>query len=300
MGFDEAFALVEAHDVDGLRAAVGLRPELLAAVGKGGNDLLAFAAGTCDERLVRVLLDAGADVHRGNVHGWTALHQAGYSGLPLMARMLLDAGARVDVSARGEGGTPLTVALFWGHREVAELLAAQGIHPPNLRVAAGLGDLSLATAPGVGREFCRPHSGFPEWQPSDDPQELLDEALSWAARSDRVEVLGELVERGARPDAEVYRGTALAWAASRGRVAAVVRLLELGANPDQRTGFGGPTHGNGTTALHLAAEGGHLAVIRVLLDAGADVTVHDRTHDATAAGWAEHAGHADAVALLVQ
>jgi ankyrin repeat protein len=298
MEFDEAFALVEAHDVDGLRAAVGQHPELLAAVGKGGNDLLAFAAGTCDERLVRVLLDAGADVHRGNAHGWTPLHQAGYANLPLMARLLLDAGARVDVSARGDGGTPLAAALFWGHREVAELLAVQGIHPPNLRVAAGLGDLSPALDPGAGREFYRPHSGFPEWRPSDDPQELLDEALSWAARSARVEVLGELVERGARLDAEVYRGTALAWAASRGRVAAVARLLALGANPDQRTGFGGPTHGNDTTALHLAAESGHLDVIRALLDAGADVAVHDATHDSTPAGWAEHSGHTDAVALL--
>lgn len=52
-------------------------------------------------------------------------------------------------------------------------------------------------------------------------------------------------------------------------------------------------HGNATTALHLD-------VIRVLVDAGADATVHDATHDATPAGWAEHGGHTAAVALLTR
>ena len=61
-----------------------------------------MAGATCDERLVRLLLDHGANVANANAHGWTALHQAAYSNLPVMAEMLLDAGARVDVSARGE------------------------------------------------------------------------------------------------------------------------------------------------------------------------------------------------------
>ena len=52
---------------------------------------------------------------------------------------------------------------------------------------------------GAHRAYYRPHSGFPDWRPSDDPQEVLDEALAWAARSDRVEVLEPLVARGARP-----------------------------------------------------------------------------------------------------
>ena len=53
--------------------------------------------------------------------------------------MLIEAGGRTDVSARGDGGTPLIVALFWGHREVTELLAAARRDPRNLRAAAGLG-----------------------------------------------------------------------------------------------------------------------------------------------------------------
>ena len=69
---------------------------------------------------------------------------------PALARLMLDAGARTDLSARGDGGTPLIAALFWGHREVAELL---GLEPGNLRVAAGLGD---STDPRARRARRRP------------------------------------------------------------------------------------------------------------------------------------------------
>jgi ankyrin repeat protein len=245
-----------------------------------------------------VLLDRGADPRRGNAHGWTPLHQAAYSNLPAMARMLLDAGAQVDVSARGDGGTPLIVALFWGNRDTAELLAEHGVQPRNLRAAAGLGRLELAEEPGAHRGFYRPHGGFPAWQPSDDPQEVLDEALAWAARNDRANALAELVERGAAVDADVYRGTALAWAAACGHVAAIRQLVALGADPDQRGTFGGPAHGDGITALHLAAQNGDLPAIRALLALGADAAIRDRRHGGTPVDWAAHGGHEDARALL--
>jgi ankyrin repeat protein len=278
-------------------------------VGTNGNDLLGMAGATCDERLVRVLLDAGADPKRGNDHGWTPLHQAAYSNLPLLARMLVDEGVPVDVSARGDGGTPLVVALFWGHQEVTEVLAEHGVHPRNLRAAAGLGRLELveelvatdgrlAPAAGAHRAYYRPHGGFPDWRASDDPQEVLDEALAWAARSDRVAVLEPLVARGARPEADVYRGSALMWAAACGRTAAVRRLLELGADPSGRSTFGGPSHGEGVTPLHLAAQDGHLETVRALLDAGADPTARDANFDATPDGWAEHGGHPQVAAAI--
>jgi ankyrin repeat protein len=303
--FARAYGLLEAQDVEGLRAELDRFPELVAVRGTGGNDLLGMAAATCDERLVALLLERGADPASANAHGWTPLHQAAYSGLPLLARMLLDAGAPVDVSARGDGGTPLVIALFWGNRDVAELLAERGIFPRNLRTAAGLGRLELidelvapsgrlAPEAGTHRAYYRPHSGFPAWEPSDDPQEVLDEALAWAARNDRVDVLDVLVARGADLDADVNRGTALAWAAASGRANAARRLLALGADPNRRTTFGGPAHGNDATALHLAAQGGHLDVIDLLLEAGADPTVRDALYDSTPAGWAEHEGKAEA------
>jgi ankyrin repeat protein len=302
--FARAYRALEAHDVDGLAALLDHSPELVEAQGTNENDLLGMASATCDERLVRVLLDRGADVTRGNVHGWTPLHQAAYSDLPMMATMLLDAGAAVDAPARGAGGTPLVVALFWGNRATAELLAERGVHPRNLRTAAGLGRLEeidevLASGTaGAERGFYRPHSGFPPWTPSDDAQEALDEALSWAARNDRPDALDALVARGADVAADVYRGTALSWAAACGRVASIERLVALGADVNQRTTFGGPGHGEKTTALHLAAQGGHLDAIRALLDAGADPTAIDDLYHGKPVHWAEHGEQPAAVELL--
>lgn len=298
-GFVSAHRAVDAHDVEGLRALLDQAPELVSAVGGANrNDLLGMATATCDERLVALLLERGADVAGANVHGWTALHQAAYVGLPHLVELLLAAGAPVAVSARGDGGTPLVVALFWGHREAAERLAREGVEPANLRVGAGLGALELATSPGSGRDFYRPHSGFPEWAPADDPQEVLDEALTWAARNDRSETIEALVGRGAELEADVYRGTALAWAAACGRVAAIERLLALGADPNRRTSFGGPEHAEDATALHLAAQNGDLAAIEALLAGGADAGLTDALHGGTPAGWAEHGGQAAAVELL--
>jgi len=298
--FAAAYRLIEARDVDGLAALVDQFPGVVDVVGTNGNDLLGLAAATCDERLVAVLLARGAYVAHTNVHGWTALHQAGYANLPHMARVLLDADAPTAQYARGDGGTPLAVALFWGNVEVARVLAAVAVVPHNLRTAAGLDNVELleTAAAESGRGFYRPHSGFPEWRPSDSLTEARDEAVSWAARSDAVEAITWLHKRGADVDANVYQGTPLVWAAVKGRVRAVRRLLELGAGVNVRGTFGGPRHGAGTTALHHAAEAGHLEVIEELLAAGADPTIEDDLYGGTPAGWAAHNGHPEARDLL--
>src|SRR5437763_37289 len=238
--FIRAYRAVENGDLEQLRGLLDEHPELVRQRGTNGNDLFGMAG---DLDVARLLLQRGADVNRGNDYGWTKLHQAGYGNDRELAELLLAVGARTDLSARGDGGTPLIVALFWGHREVVDLL---GLAPRNLRVAAGLGlvDLidELADTPAAGqhRGFYRPPGGFPPWQPSDDPQEIFDEALVWAVKSDRVEAIERLVELGADVDADPYRGTPLTWAAANGRVAAIRRLVTLGADVNTLGTFGGP------------------------------------------------------------
>jgi ankyrin repeat protein len=161
-------------------------------------------------------------------------------------------------------------------------------------------DGTLQPAAGAHRGFYRPHGGFPFWIPSDDPQEVLDEALSWAARSNRAEAVRALVERGARTEADVYRGTPLMWAAAFGRADAVRALLAAGADPSGRATFGGPTHGEGVTPLHLAAQGGHLEAIGLLLEAGADPTLRDDLYNGLPENWAEQGGQKAARRLLVE
>jgi ankyrin repeat protein len=174
--FARAYRDLERHDVDGLGRTLDRFPHLVGSTGTNGNDLLGMATATCDERLVALLLERGANPAAADAHGWTPLHQAAYRGLPVLAQLLIDAGAPIDVSARGDGGTPLVVALFFGHRETAELLAERRVVPLNLRTAAGLGrpelidelvaaDGRLAPEAGEERGFYRPHSGFPAWGP---------------------------------------------------------------------------------------------------------------------------------------
>jgi ankyrin repeat protein len=300
-------------------AVLSARPDLIRARATNGNSLLSLACSLVPckddvitgpmadllgpDRLapVRYLLGAGADPDQANDRGWTPLHDAGYRGDEELVSVLLEAGARPDAEAHGAGGTPLAVALFWGHDEAADRLAEAGVVPRNLRVAAGLGRLDLiddcfdaagrlTAAARAGRGFYRPHSGFPAWRPSDSPQEVLDEALVWAAKSDRTEAMAALLTRGARVDADPYRGTPLLWAASRGRVLAAVWLLDHGVDVNQRATFGGPGHGEGVTALHLAAQSGDLPVIDLLLAREADRTIRDRLYDGTPFSWARHSG----------
>jgi hypothetical protein len=188
-------------------------------------------------------------------------------------------------------------------------LAAHGIVPLNLRIAAGLGrrDLiqrqfdtegALTSDADRGRGFYRPHSGFPAWQRSNTRQEILDEALVWACKSNRAEVLGLLADHGARLDADPYRGTPLLWASACAAIEAVRWLLDYGADVNQQATFGGPGHGEGVTALHLAAERGDMPMIELLCAAGADLAIKDRLYDSTPLGWADHNGRAAAREFL--
>ncbi len=72
---------------------------------------------------------------------------------------------------------------------------------------------------------------------------------------------------------------------------ALSRLLELGFPVDAR-GRGG------ATALHEAALRGDRATCEWLVARGADAALRDRRFDATAAGWAAHAGHRELAAWL--
>ena len=256
------------------RASSSASPTSSAAVGTNGNDLLGMAGATRDERLVRVLLDARRRSRRAATRTAgrrctrrptrTSRCWPGCCSTPACRSTSRPAATAARRSSSRSSGAIARWPSCWPSTACTRATCA----PPPGSGAWTLVEELVApdgrSAPEAGahRGFYRPHGGFPAWRPTDDPQEVLDEALAWAARSDRVEVLEPLVARGARPDADVYRGSALMWAAATGRAAAVRRLLELGADPSGRSTFGGPTHGEGVTPLHLAAQGGHLDAVR--------------------------------------
>lgn len=81
----------------------------------------------------------------------------------------------------------------------------------------------------------------------------------------------------------------VAIAAELGRPGAVQLLAELGCDINAR---------HGGTALHEAALRGDMALVRLLVDLGADPAIIDTSFNATPSGWAEHGGHPDVAAYL--
>jgi ankyrin repeat protein len=86
--------------------------------------------------------------------------------------------------------------------------------------------------------------------------------------------------------------TPLAVAADEGHVGVVRLLLERGAKVNIAGQFG-------YTALHVGAGGGHEEVVSVLLSSGADSSIKSRD-DSTALMWASWRGHVGVVKRLLQ
>lgn len=307
--FRLAFAAIEAENDETLAALMKQHPSLAQSSGTNGNRLLHFAVNHDNPRLTGLLLEAGADPDTANDKGSTPLTQAAYRGKVWAIEQLLAEGASVDAEAYGDGGTPLAFALFWGHRDAAEKLAGIAVVPRNLRMAAGLGridimaelfdaDGKLKPEAGFHREFHRLHSGFPPWTPSDDPQQIIDEALGYAARSGRIDAMAFLFKHGANLDSAPYQATPLALAVLGGHLDAIDWLLDRGADINRTCGYGEPT---GATPLHFAAAwGGQLEAAKLLVARGADLRIRDDTHNALASGWANHFQHQDIEAFLLE
>ena len=297
-------------------------PDVVSARDHSGFSLLSLACNAATEDValppvpggpeqhaaVDRILAAGADPSAASHAGWAPLHAAAMTGHKGLARRLLAAGASRAGQLLGcSGGSPLSLALFYGKREVAEVLATPPPpSPDSLRTAAALGRSldrfldgeRLTPAAAEGSDFYRPLPVFPEWQRTNDRQELLDEALCWAARNGQLGSMERLVALGADPNANPYRGTPLLWSVYSDNVAAAAWLLDHGADPDLRHDFGGAEHGKGAVALHLAAQFSCLGCLRLLLERGADPNIQDAAYASTPLGWAEHDGAQDSIEIL--
>jgi hypothetical protein len=91
------------------------------------------------------------------------------------------------------------------------------------------------------------------------------------------------------------RHLALAVAAQFGHAAIVRMLLDAGEDPDRYNPPGGHSHG---TPLHQAAGAGHEEVVRMLVERGARLDLKDVLWHATPAEWAAHEGKTEIEAFL--
>jgi hypothetical protein len=142
-----------------------------------------------------------------------------------------------------------------------------------------------------------------------------DAAMGAALGHGEIEAVKALIERGARVDLRVAAATgrledarrtaasasaedrhfALAWAAQFGHVAIVKLLLDLGEDPNRFNPQGAHSH---STPLHQAALAGHGDTVRLLTEHGANLDIKDILWGGTPADWADHAGHPELATYL--
>jgi hypothetical protein len=103
--FEIVTGLIKHHDVEGLRGFLTDGDPNLR--NRYAWTPLMYAAGRGHTRLIRVLLDSGADVNAASRFGLTALASAAQNGHFRAVEMLLAAGATVDVPENFCGGSLL-------------------------------------------------------------------------------------------------------------------------------------------------------------------------------------------------
>jgi len=174
-------------------------------------------------------------------------------------RLLLGAGA--DPGTRTRGATPLEYAIYYGNTQVVDLLAGHGIVPPALWTYAACGRLDLVRACFDADGRLRPDAAasrpnpadagpFPPRIPAtDDPQEIIAEAFVHACQHGRTEVVRWFLDLGVSPDVAPYFGrTGLHWAIPDGHLEVIRLLLERGADPSIRDEM---LHADADAMLHV-------------------------------------------------
>ncbi len=260
--------------------------------------------------MVKALVDAGADVNAVLPEGETILMTAARTGRPEVVQMLLAAGAKVDAREQWHGETALHWAAAENHADAVNLLVARGASVDErsaretYRRRSGQSVMPLGSwtplmyaarqnAIEAGKALAAKHADLNLTDPDGAT------ALVIAIINANYDFAAMLLEAGADPnvvDNDAAMGPLYAaadmhrLAVGHGRpnprpsgaldaVDIVKRLLEKKADPNAKLKAvimqrqhtqGDGTLGAGATPLMRAAKSGDIAIVRLLLDAGAD------------------------------
>jgi len=285
--------LVGAGRLDDVRAMLATEPHLVNAVGPhpfwgGRPQPLHVAIETTRRPMITFLLDNGADIDGTNDHydHWSPLMLAIHRNLPDVRDGLLARGARVgSLEALMLGDDGLVDDLL--RRGLPDVTPNGGSILAFARTPFAIDRLIALGTPVAlkDRWGTTPIDALSRLGPKGRPlvEHLIARGVAAAPREyarmgDR-DTLARLVAE----DPSVARlDSVLMAAADFHHHGLVTWLLAQGANVNARSDA--PSR---HTALHSAAWNGDLEMVRLLIDAGADLTIRDDQHNGTPRDWAE-------------
>ncbi len=199
----------------------------------GCGTALSRAAGTGNINIVKSLLREGADVNEKDNDGWTALMSAG--NYPEVARTLITAGADVNVSieqGRLAGMTPLMLAVQKGQLDTVKILVDAGAKVNVKRNSDGETALMLA----IRENPTIAHVLLDKGASVNDRRLDGLTALMLAAKAGEESVVKKLISYGAAVNVKTDFGwTALMAAVYSGSLGTVAALLNARAEVNAKT-----------------------------------------------------------------
>lgn len=293
------------------------------AIDSEGRTALCLAAARGSVEVVRALLDRGLDENHKDDLGWTPLHAAACEGHRGVCAILTEQGSMARVGEMDiEGRTPLILAAQEGHLSTVRLLLDRRslidhrAYDGHSALSAALLEGQTETAELLMRRGADTDVRDAEGRP----------LLYLLVLEGRLDMATLLLEKGGVPlDSRDSEGrTALHVACWQGSTEMVHLLLKHSANPNAQDSEGRPPlhsvawtgHANvgrrlleangvkidlscnqGATALSIAAQEGHLSIVAMLLEKGADPEHVDK-YGRTPVKVAGKQGHTNTVRLL--
>lgn len=250
----------------------------------GGNSLLHQTIKKGTDGMVRIVIEADADIHAEDADGLTALHAVAKASRLELAQLLLDRGADANKVARSERQdesiTPLIAAVISGKLAMVRLMLEHSADP-NCKVVQGITALHKAAERGsvALTQLLLDHGA------EIDPVATMNDwgevtPLAVAAHCEHGATVRLLLDKHANPNFTTSDGRPLLFKAINGDFNWCTEngisslLIENGADPTAC----GPC---GTSMLHKAVSKGRDTLVPVLLSRGADVdAMTDEGHNA--------------------